>query len=312
VGNDPGTMVKAMQSGEINMVYPQPQLDLISQIKNLEPKVTSQVNFGLSFEHLDFNTRNEHLAHPEIRKAFALALDRSQIVQATVGQFDNRAKVLNNRFYVNNQPDYKDNAPTEYNTRNVAKAKQLIESIGYTMGSDGFYKAPNGHQLKLQLATTQANPLRLSTLQLVQKQLKDAGINSTIFQDPDIFQDKSKANSLEAGGFQVALFAWVSSPFVTGNVAIYQSATAAAPAQNYVLGNDPKVDSLLKQLTVEPDTAKQAQLANQVDTQLWQDMYTLPLYQKPTFIAYDSSFSGIQDNATNAGPLWNSETFVKK
>ena len=312
IGNEPDTMVKGMKSGEINMVYPQPQLDLISQIKNLEPDVTSQVSFGLTFEHLDLNTRNEHLAHPEIRKAFALALDRNEIVQATVGQFDNRAKVLNNRFYVNNQPSYKDNAPAEYNTRNVAKAKELIQSAGYTMGGDGFYKAPNGHQLKLTLSTTQNNPLRLSTLQLVQKQLKEAGINSTIFQNPDIFQDKSKATSLEAGGFDVALFAWVSSPFVSGNRSIYESATADAPGQNYVLGNDSKVDDLLKQLVVEPDLDKQADIANAVDTQLWNDMYTLPLYQKPTFIAFDSNYAGIADNATNAGPLWNSDTFSLK
>ncbi|HEX5495113.1 MAG TPA: hypothetical protein VFX70_11125, partial [Mycobacteriales bacterium] len=100
--------------------------------------------------------------------------------------------------------------------------------------------------------------------------------------------------------------------FLTGNVAIYQSATASAPGQNYVLGSDSKVDSMLKQLVVEPDTTKQADLANQIDTQLWNDMYTLPLYQKPTFLAFDSSYSGIGDNATSAGPLWNSDTFSVK
>ncbi|HEY9472756.1 MAG TPA: ABC transporter substrate-binding protein, partial [Mycobacteriales bacterium] len=242
----------------------------------------------------------------------ALALDRNEIVQATVGQFDNRAKVLNNRFYVNNQPDYKDNAPAEYNTRNVAKAKQLIESIGYTMGTDGVYRAPDGHRLSLEISTTQRNPLRESTVDLIIRQLKDAGIEGHKFLNPDIFQDRSKAKSLAAGGFQVALFAWVSSPFVTGNVAIYHSGTADAPGQNYVLGNDPGVDTLLGKLTVEPDAARQAKLGNEIDTRLWQDMYTLPLYQKPTFIAYDSGYSGIGDNATSAGPLWNSDIYAVK
>jgi peptide/nickel transport system substrate-binding protein len=312
VGNDPGTMVKALKSGEINMIYPQPQLDLVSQVKDLEPKVTSQTNFGLTFEHLDFNTRNEHLKHKEIRQAFALALDRNAIVQATVGQFDNRAQVLNNRFYVNSQPEYKDNAPADYNTRNVAKAKQLIESIGYKMGSDGYYRAPNGKTLELEICTTVNNPLRETTIDLMVNQLKDAGIKGKKFLNPDIFQDKSKAKSLEAGGFDVALFAWVSSPYVTGNVSIYRSVKGDNQGQNYTHGNDPKVDQLLDQLVVETDTTKQGEIGNAIDTQLWQDLYTLPLYQKPTFIAFDSRYTGIGDNATNSGPLWNSETFTLK
>ena len=40
-------------------------------------------------------------------------------------------------------------------------------------------------------------------------------------------------------------------------------------------------------------------------------MYTLPLYQKPTLLAFDSNYGGIADNATQAGPLWNSDTFTK-
>ena len=52
--------------------------------------------------------------------------------------------------------------------------------------------------------------------------------------------------------------------------------------------------------------------ANAADKQLWTDMFTLPLYQKPTFLAYDSSFTGIGDNSTSAGPLWNSDECAKK
>ncbi len=36
---------------------------------------------------------------------------------------------------------------------------------------------------------------------------------------------------------------------------------------------------------------------------------TIPLYQYPTVTAWSSDFEGIAPNATNAGPLWNSEEF---
>ena len=41
-------------------------------------------------------------------------------------------------------------------------------------------------------------------------------------------------------------------------------------------------------------------------------MFTLPLYQKPTFIAYNSNYTGIEENATNAGPLWDATKFARK
>ena len=41
-------------------------------------------------------------------------------------------------------------------------------------------------------------------------------------------------------------------------------------------------------------------------------MATIPLYQKPTFIAYSSNLQGVKDNATQAGPFWNSNTWSLK
>lgn len=31
----------------------------------------------------------------------------------------------------------------------------------------------------------------------------------------------------------------------------------------------------------------------------------MPLYQKPTYLAYRSTIQGVEDNASTAGPLWN-------
>jgi peptide/nickel transport system substrate-binding protein len=311
IGNDPGVSVKAIKSGEVGMIYPQPQLDLVKDLQALAPKVTTKISFGLSFEHLDMNTRNFHLKDPVVRKAIATALDRPSLVKATVAQFDNRAQVLNNRFYVTNQPEYKDNSGGQYDKGDVAKAKSMLEGDGYTMGPDGYY-TKGGKQLALELMTTQANPLRENTIDVITAQLKPAGIKIKKFLNPDIFEDKSKPRSLEGGQFDMALYAWVSSTFVSGNVSIYKSVKGDSQGQNYVHGNDTQVDKLLDQLTTETDLTKQAETANAADTQLWQDMFTLPLYQKPTLLAFDSNFVNVGENSTNSGPLWNSEVFARK
>ena len=60
----------------------------------------------------------------------------------------------------------------------------------------------------------------------------------------------------------------------------------------------------------EPDPDAQTELGNRIDALLWEQVATVPLYQKPTFIAFQSSIEGVEDNATEWGPLWNSETWT--
>lgn len=311
IGNVAGVTVKALKDAEVQLAYPQPQLDLVKQVRALAPKITSKTSFGLSFEHIDFNTRVPGLNDPVVRKAIATAIDRPSVVAATVGQFDNRAQVDNDRFYVNNQPEYHDNSGGLYDKADVAKAKSMLEGDGYVLGSDGVY-AKGSQKLSFEMMTTQQNPLREKTIDVLTDQLSKAGIKITKFLNPDIFEDKTKAHSLEADGFQIALFAWVGSPLVSSNASIYKSPQGAAQGQNYTGAGDSKVDDLMSRMTQETTPAKQADLANQADQQLWQDMFTLPLYQKPVFLAWDSAYTGIDENSTNSGPLWNSEQFARK
>ncbi len=309
IGNDPTTAVQGIQSGELGVIYPQPQLDLVSQVQGLEPNVSSDVTFGLSFEHLDFNTTYGPLSELAVRQAFTMALDRQEIVDQTVGQFSSDATVLENRIYFNNQPQYQDTAPDEYKTQNTAMAKQTLEGAGWVLGSDGVY-AKNGQRLTVQIDTTANNPLRQTTIEVMIPQLAEAGIEATFNANPDIFAGADKPTSLEAGGFQAAVFAWVGSPFRGATQSIYEQPQGDAIGQNYSRQGTQEIDDLFAQFQVEPDPDKQAELGNQIDALLWGQVATVPLYQKPTFIAYQSSIANVEDNSTQAGPLWNSETWT--
>lgn len=311
IGNDPGVSVNALRNNEVQMIYPQPQLDLVKNIKGLEPQITSKTNFGLAFEHLDFNTKDELLAQKPVRQAIAYALNRPDIVAKTVGQFDNRAQVLNNRYFVNNQPEYEDTSGGLYNKQDTSKSDALLTGAGFTKGADGIY-AKGGKRLSFELMTTQANPLRSNTIDVIVQQLKPAGIEIKKFLNPDIFAGKEKPRSLEGGQYQIALFAWVSSPYVSGNESIYKTPNGDNIGQNYSRAGNPEVDKLFPQINAATDQDQIKTLGNQVDKLLWDDLYTIPLYQKPTFLAYNSDYTGIVENATNAGPLWDATAWAKK
>jgi peptide/nickel transport system substrate-binding protein len=309
IGTDPQVQIQGLKNGELDVVYPQPQLDLVKQMAGLAPQVTSETNFGLSFEHLDFNTKDPQLADVAVRRAFAMALDRQEIVDQTVGQFSGKARVLDNHLYVNNQPQYRDNAPAQYKTQNVAGAKALLEQDGYVLGADGVY-AKDGKRLSFRIDTTPNNQLRLSTITVMAAQLKKAGIEVTANPNPDLFSGPDKPASLVAGGFQIALFSWTTSPFVTSELAAYQS-PARGFGQNVSRAGTPAIDALLDKIATDQDTTRQAADANAADTLLWEQMATVPLYQKPTFIAYSSALHNVVDNPSLARLTWNSEEWTR-
>jgi peptide/nickel transport system substrate-binding protein len=311
IGNDPTTAVQGLSSGELNMIYPQPQLDLVDQIADLEPNVVSDVNFGLSFEHVDFNTTDPLLSDVRVRQAFAMALDRQEIVDQTVGQFSSDAQVLDNRIWLNTQPQYEDTAPEQYQQANAEGAKALLTQAGWALGSDGVF-AKGGQRLALRIDTTANNPLREQTINVMIPQLKEAGIEASFNANPDIFAGADKPTSLEAGGFQVALFAWVGSPFISGTPPIYLAPQGDAIGQNYARIGTPEIDALFAQWTTLTEDQEIADTGNEIDRLLWEQMGTLPLYQKPTFIAYSSTIEGAEDNPTQAGPLWNASTWALK
>jgi peptide/nickel transport system substrate-binding protein len=308
VGGDPSVQVQGLRNGELDVVRPPPQLDLVDQLERLAPDVTVQVDSGLSFEHVDFNTAAPPLADIAVREAFAMALDRQQIVDQTVGEFAPDAQVLDNRMYVNNQPQYQDDAPGRYRAQDIAGAKALLESDGYVLGSDGVY-AKGGRRLSFAIDTTTNNPLRQTTIFVIAQQLAAAGFEISANPNVDLFAEASTPTSMEAGGFQIALFSWISSPFVSANQSIYQSPSRGL-GQNYSRAGSPQIDALLDRLSTDVDPAQQAADANAADALLWQQLATIPLYQKPTFVAYRSTLTHVQVNASVQGTLWNSDDWA--
>jgi peptide/nickel transport system substrate-binding protein len=309
IGSNPDANVKALQNHEVNMVYPQPQLDLVSNLKKLSG-VTTEINFGIAFEHFDFNVKDPLLAHRQIREAIAHAIDRKALVQATVGKFSDKATILDNHLLMGNQPGYKANG-SAYDKQNLAKAKSLLKGIGCKVGSASKPTTCFGKPLNFKVITTQDNPLRDSTITVAAQQVKAIGITLKEFADPNIFNGPKDAHSLASEQFQISLFAWVGGPAVSENAPIYLSPKGGGVGQNYSQGGTPQIDAALNHMTHSTTTQEELKYANKADVLLWKQMYTLPLYQKPTLLAFDSDYNGIADNATQVGPLWNSDTFSK-
>jgi peptide/nickel transport system substrate-binding protein len=300
---DSSAQPPALQNKEVDMIYPQPQLDLVQQVKQ-NPDIASEINFGLSFEHLTLNFKNEFLKELAVRQALAKAINRDEIVRRTVGQFDSKATRLDNRIYLTGQPEYVANAG-EYATQDVAGAQKLLEGAGFTKGADGIY-TKGGKKLSLRISTTAGNALREAQESLIQSQAKTAGIDIQIKNAPsDVFFE----TWLPDGNFDIANFAWVGTPYAISS----SRANYIMPSDyNYGQYDNPKVKALFDQANAELDPAAATKLANEADAQIWADMATIPLYQKPTYIAYRNTYVNIHDNSTSDGPFWNAQQWGVK
>jgi peptide/nickel transport system substrate-binding protein len=297
------TQPSALQNNEVDLIYPQPQLDQVTQVKAL-PDVNSEINFGLSYEHFDFNFENEFLKDAAVRKAIATGLNTQELVDRTVKQFSDKATPLGNRIFLTGQPEYQDHMG-QYGKGDTAGATKLLEDAGYTKGADGIY-AKGGKKISLRISTTAGNKLRETQGELFQAQMKGIGIEIKI---ANLDSQKLFGEALPNGNFDIGNFAWVGSPFaISGATDIFRSGGGS----NYGNYSNKEVDKLLQDANAETDRAKSVELGNQVDQMLTEDMATIPLYTKPTFIAYRNTFANIQDNSTLEGPFYNANTWGAK
>jgi peptide/nickel transport system substrate-binding protein len=298
------TQPAALQNNEVDFIYPQPQLDLVQQVKAL-PDVTTEINNGLIFEHLDFNFKNEHLAQLKVRQAIATGLNVTEMVNRTVKQFSDKTEPLGNRIWLTGQPQYQDHFLGQYGKGDVAGAQKLLEEAGYTKGPDGIY-AKGGKKLSVRFSTTAGNKLRETQGELFQAQMKKVGIDIKI---ANLDSQKYFGDALPNGNFDICDFAWVGSTFpISGN----RDAYFTGGGGNYGQYSSKKVDALFEQALSELDEAKAAELGNQIDQQMTADMATMPLYVKPTFLAVRNTFVNIKDNATNEGPFYATPTWAQK
>ncbi len=286
----------AMANGEVDVIFPQAQLDLVQQTEGIQG-IQTFVGFGTFWEHMDFNFQNTFLGQLEVRQAIAKALDREDVVAQLVDPFDESAEVLNNHIYFPGSANYVPTGEEEYGERDLEGARALLESAGFTEGGNGIYEQ-DGQPLSLRVTWRDPNPRRQQTAQLIQSQLREAGIDIVLAPQPDFV-------FLDEGNFDIALFGWTGGTTLAGNESIY----VPGGGQNFGKYDNPEVQTLFSQANVELDADTRADLMNEIDSVIWADVATLPLFQVPEFLAWRDGVDNVEYNGYQ-GFTWNMPTWT--
>lgn len=286
----------ALQNGEVDALYPQPNTDLLNAVKGISG-TQYYIGKGLNWEHFNLNEKNQFLKDKTLRTAIFTAVNRQDIVNRTIGTFVPGASTMGSHMYVPGQAGYQDNVtPLGLGAGNVDKAKQLLTSAGYT-GVGSALKTSSGTPVKLRCTYSAGNTFRQTECTLMQTTLKELGIPVTLKTTQDL-------SELGNGNFDIIVFAWVGTPFpVAGAQQIYTTNGGTFGA--YTHNSDPQADALINKAVTELNPTKVQSLLNQADVLLEKDCFELPLYQKPTMLAAKSDLVNMRDNATSVGPPYN-------
>jgi peptide/nickel transport system substrate-binding protein len=261
---------------------------------------------GLLDEFLTLNVGKHPDGTPSIfngdkslRQAVALAIDKNAINTSLVGGI---GKPMNGPFVSALSP-YTDTTIPAW-TRDVAKANSLLDTDGWTKGSDGT-RSKNGVKLAWVISTTSGNSQRAAEEEQLIKNWADIGATVTTKNWPagQFFNDFKGGGILATGKYDMGLYAnnWGPDPdSFCSTVEIGQIPTAANPAgNNWSQANDPTLDGFCTQGAQSVDINARIGIYKQVQAE-WKDFLpTIELYERPDVFSHISNFG-------NFAPMVNS------
>jgi peptide/nickel transport system substrate-binding protein len=241
------------------------------------------------------NLTDPLLSNVKVRQAMSYAINRSQV--STIGESGyeppaNQAGVVTPTF----ASDVDSSALAAYgNSYDPAKAKQLLASAGFHLGSNGVMVNSAGQQLSFTVDNIGDFSDWVASMQVIQQDLAAVGIKvtpdnltSTDF-DTDVYDGKFQLAYYDQQTFGPSAYYELNNWLNSANTApIGQSA-----AGNYERYNSTATTSLLDQYATTTNTATQQQILDQVQQVMLNDVPVIPVVEAVDWFQYDtSSFSG--------------------
>jgi peptide/nickel transport system substrate-binding protein len=142
--------------------------------------------------------------------------------------------------------------------------------------------------LSLRLATLAANARREQTVELIQRQLRRAGIEIVpVYAPPNALFGQI----LPSGTYDLALFSWLTFP---ESPATLVDLYGCGRVQNFSGYCQRLVTRDLDQARRILDPARQARVLNRADAQMAKDVPVIPLFENPTVVAHRTSVRNVR------------------
>ncbi len=292
---DYGDELRALHDREIDLM--QETADLAFGDLPNSPGIRVQSGGTTLWEHIDFQLGSKGdpaLKQPFVRQAIAYGIDRKTLTAQLYKGLAPGLKTNQSAIFLPFQRQYRSH--WQIWGYNPQKAVRLLRSHGCRKASDGIFSC-DGRRLSFRFASTGVG-LRERTFDLIQLQLRHVGI--------DLVKNYSLLfvrDLLPQGDWDLALFAWGRAVDPAG--ADSQAFWACNGVLNYLGYCDRRVTRLLLKAATELSSSKRELLLNRADALMARDLPTLPLFDKPGYLIYNSRIRNVTWNPIDV--LWNAE-----
>jgi len=294
--------IQAIRSGEVDAIYPQPQLALADLRSQAGLRVVSHV--GLQYEHIEIQqgAKGNPLAKQKwLRQALITAVNRTAAAKALYGNLNPSVGALQSMVRLKGEKGYSnDFGKWNYNINKVAN---LMKAHNCSKGGDGIYRC-GGTKVSFDFASTTGNALRALAFTIFQDQAQKAGIE---FRNGFVPAGTLFGSKLPAHDFDLAMFTYL----VTVDPHYNVSTLSCGNPGNYTEYCNRAATRLLARSDRELNDTKRLALIKAVGKIVANDIPLIPLFQRPTYLVYKTSVKGMVDNASSQGPSFNAENWSK-
>jgi peptide/nickel transport system substrate-binding protein len=278
--------VDAIKTGRADIISPQPSAGSEDLFGGLEGQGIAVQRFSQSgYDHLDLKFSGVFV-EDKVREAFLKTVPRKDIVEGIIGDLLPDAKPLDSHVFLPSHPKYansvKDNGSSEYADVDIEGAESLLAGATPTV----------------RLLYNRDNPNRVRAFELIRDSAARAG-----FRVLDAGQGSADwARALGGGTYDAAILGWISTGVGVGRVPQIFRTGAGSNFNGY---SDADADRAMQQLSTTTDLGKQDELLADIDKQIWESDYGLPLYQTTGTTAVAGRIGGVKSSGGPLGVWWN-------
>ncbi|HEU4366034.1 MAG TPA: peptide ABC transporter substrate-binding protein, partial [Candidatus Krumholzibacteria bacterium] len=289
-----------LKTGEIDM-FDNANINFIAQLEAVEGIRVYRTPM-LMYEHLDLNTENEILRDVRVRRALSYATNKAEIAEriynglvrvAALDEFEE------SRYYSRPAADRARHDP--------AAARRLLHEAGWRDSDGDGILDRAGRPLRLSISASSGQPNRERSELVLRDQYREVGIDLEIenYGPTVLYGTFEDGGVLKRGTFDIAMYAWLSSPGPSRRLALYSSGSIPPNGQNHPRFVNERLTALLEQGGAEAHDARREELYRSVQEILVDEAPVIPLFWYTAIDPVTERLRNFRPNATQSADTWN-------
>lgn len=261
--SDPNAQLSAYETGEVLFIDDCPTEEIAAQKEKPDFHMENQI----SLAYVSYNTQNEYLSNPLVRKALTLAIDRTYIVEqiGQAGQVEAGAFVPYGLTDADTTKEFREVGGTYYDPvdyeGNLELAKQALADAGF----------PNGEGLPTFNYLNNEGGTNVKVAEALQNMWSQIGVNLTI----DTQEWNTFLNTRKEGDYDIARNAWAGD---YNDPISFLDMWVTGGGNNDAQWSNEEYDALIKEIKSSSDQEKRMADMHKAEDIIFDEWMLCPLF----------------------------------